>query len=143
MHPVLIQSMQQLTIFPNESDAFHDLEKHVHSLMQVGFTAAAIYDLQGKILLKIGEFSDQQTQSLALNKYTDTFLIWDEQLILHVNRDIFDQYGQRTGSIMTESALPQLTRSFGEIRSIGETGEFILRAPPRSAEKYGLPDQSG
>ncbi len=134
MHPALIQSMQQLNTFPHENYA-QDLERHVHSLMQVGFTAAAVYDLQGKILSKIGEFSGKQTQSLALNKYTDTFLIWDEQLILHVNRDVFDQYGQRIGSITTESALPQLTRSFGEIRSIGETGEFILCAPPRDAEK--------
>ncbi len=135
MHPVLIQSMQQLNTVLDGSPAAENLEKHIHALMRVGFTAAAVYDLQGKNLLKIGEFSSKPTQSLALNPYTDTFLIWDEQLILHVSRDVFDQYGQRIGSITTESALPQLTRSFGDIRSIGETGEFMLCAPPRDTEQ--------
>jgi signal transduction histidine kinase len=135
MQPVLIQSMQRANAFPNESYALEDLEKNIHSLMQVGFTAAIVYDLRGKKLFRIGEFSQQQKQSLALNRYADTFLIWDDQLILHANRDVFDEYGQRVGSITTEITLPQLTRSFGEIRSIGKTGVFILCAPPRNDEK--------
>lgn len=135
MHPVLIQSMQQLNVNPDESFALEDLEKNLHSLMQVGFTAAAVYDLQGKKLSQIGEFSQQSKQSLALNQYANTFLVWDDQLILHANRDILDQHGQPVGSIVTEIALPQLTRSFGEIRSIGKTGVFILCAPPRHDEK--------
>jgi signal transduction histidine kinase len=135
MHPALIQLMQQLNVFPNERNVLEDLEKNIQSLMQVGFTAAIVYDSQGKKLSKIGEFSQHQKQSLALNGYVNTFLIWDDQLILHANRDVFDQYGQRIGSITTEIALPQLTRSFGEIRSIGKTGVFILCAPPRNGEK--------
>jgi len=135
MHPVLIQSMQRLNVNPDESFAFEDLEKNLHSLMQVGFTATAVYDLQGKKLSRIGEFSQQSKQSLALNQHANTFLVWDDQLILHANRDVFDQYSQRIGSITTEIALPQLTRSFGEIRSIGKTGVFILCAPPRNDEK--------
>lgn len=134
MHPVLIESMRQLNVYPDESSAFEELEKNFHALMQVGFAAAAAYNLQGKKLSQIGEFSQQSKQSLMLNQQANTFLVWDDQLILHATRDILDQRDQPVGRIVTEIALPQLTRSFGEIRSIGKTGVFILCSPPRNNE---------
>ncbi|GJL76686.1 ATP-binding protein [Nitrosomonas sp.] len=131
MRPFMIQSIQQLNAQPDSDSALSDLERNVHSLTQAGFSAVVVYDNQGNKLSAAGQFSENQSQSLLLNKKNDTFLIWDEEFILHTSKAIFDQDGQRIGSIATESALPQLTRSFNEIRTIGETGTFMLCAPPK------------
>ncbi len=131
MRPFMIQSIQQLNAQPGSYSALSDLERNVHSLTQTGFSAAVVYDKQGNKLSAIGKFSENQSQSLLLNKENDTFLIWDGEFILHTSKEVFDKDGQRIGSITTESALPQLTRSFKEIRTIGETGTFMLCAPPK------------
>lgn len=130
IRPFLVQSMQQLNVQPNSDSALHDLEKNVKSLIEIGFSAAIVYDVHGNALSQVGHFSDNQAQSLPLAKSNNTSLLWDGQFILHTSEDVLDQDGQRIGRITTESILPQLTRSFSEIRSIGETGEFILCAPP-------------
>lgn len=131
IRPFLLQSMLQLNSDPDDVNALSDLKKNVHSLTQSGFSAAAVYDKHGHLLSKAGQFSEKHAQSLLLNKQDNTSLIWDGEFILHIKKDVFGQDGQWVGSITTESALPKLTRSFGEIRSIGETGEFILCAPPK------------
>ncbi|SFK50636.1 Histidine kinase [Nitrosomonas aestuarii] len=130
MRPFMIQSIQQLNVQPYSNRALSDLERNVHSLTQTGFSAAIVYDKKGNKLSAAGQFSENQSQSLWLNKKSDTFLIWDEEFILHTSKAVYDQDGQRIGSITTESTLPQLTRSFNEIRTIGETGTFMLCAPP-------------
>ncbi len=128
MRPFLIQLIQQLNTQPGKNSALNDLERNVYSLTEIGFSAAVIFDKQGNKLSEIGRFSTNQNQALLLNKQGDTFLIWDDELILHTNKLVIDQDGQRIGSITTETPLPQLTRSFIEIREIGKTGEFILCA---------------
>ncbi len=135
VRPFLVQSMQQLHAQSDDSSALKDLERVVYSLMQSGFSAAAVYNLHGNILSQAGHFSEKYTQSLPLNKLTNTFLIWDGKFILHTDKEVFDQDGERIGSITTESTLPHLTRSFGEIRTIGETGVFMLCAPPKESDK--------
>lgn len=133
--PFLIQSMQQLSLDSTDNQALSDVQTNVLSLKKAGFSAAIVYDLSGIKLSQIGQLADKQSQSLQLNKYQDTYLIWDNQLILHTRKDVFDQNDQRVGSIVTESVLPRLTRSLGEIRSIGNTGTFIMCAPPPAGEK--------
>lgn len=128
--PFLIQSMQELNARSNNNSALHDLSRNVNSLTQAGFSAAVVYDMHGNVLSQVGHFSENQSQSLPLNKYNNTSLVWDGQFILHTSKDVLDEDMRRIGSITTEIALPQLTRRFSEIRSIGETGEFILCAPP-------------
>lgn len=139
--PFLIQSMQQLSLDSTDNQALSDVQTNVLSLKKAGFSAAIVYDLSGIKLSQIGQLADKQSQSLQLNKYQDTYLIWDNQLILHTRKDVFDQNDQRVGSIVTESVLPRLTRSLGEIRSIGNTGTFIMCAPPPAGEKDGMFNQ--
>ncbi len=130
LRPFIIQSMKQLNAQPDNANALHDLVRNVNSLTQVGFSAAVIYDIHGNALSQVGRFSENQSQSLPLNKYTNTALVWDGQFILRTHKEVLDEDMRRIGSITTEITLPQLTRRFSEIRSIGETGEFILCAPP-------------
>ena len=109
---------------------WRDLMRNVNSLPDAGFSAAIVYDQHGKALAQSGQFSENQHQALSLNKYANAFLIWDKQFVLRTSTDVLDSDKQLIGSIVTEIKLPKLTRRFSEIRSIGNTGEFILCAPP-------------
>ncbi len=136
LRPFIIQFIRELNAQPDNDSALRDLARNVNSLTQAGFSAAVVYDMHGKVLSQVGHFSANQSQSLPLNKYRNTFLVWDEQyLILRTNKEIIDEEMRRIGSITTEIILPQLTRRFSEIRSIGETGEFILCAPPQQGKQ--------
>lgn len=130
LRPFLIRSIQELNAEPGDRNAMDDLMRNVNSLPEVGFSAAIVYDRHGKVLAQSGQFSGNQHQALSLNKYAHAFLIWDEQFVLRTSTDVFDSDKQQIGSIVTETKLPKLTRRFSEIRSIGNTGEFILCAPP-------------
>lgn len=132
--PFLIQSMQQLGAQPDETGALHDLQRNIDSLLLAGFTAAIVYDTKGRELSRVGNFSGNRTPVLPLSKENKTSLLWDGQFILRTSEAVFDQEGRLIGSITTENTLPQLTRSFGEIRTIGTTGEFVLCAPPGKNE---------
>ncbi|SET26668.1 Histidine kinase-, DNA gyrase B-, and HSP90-like ATPase [Nitrosomonas marina] len=133
--PFLIQSIQQLYGQTENQAARGDLESNIHSLIQSGFTAAVVYDAQGNQLVKAGRFSEKHTQALPLGEKNETTLIWDGEFVLHTREAVFDPDGQHIGGIITETTLPQLTRSFSEIRSIGETGTFMLCAPPSVSDQ--------
>ena len=130
LRPFLIKSVQELNEQPDNQSAMDDLMRNVDSLPDAGFSAAIVYDRNGNTLAQTGQFSENQHQALSLNKYAHAFLIWDKQFVLRTSAEIFDQKKQMIGSITTEIKLPKLTRRFSEIRSIGNTGEFILCAPP-------------
>ena len=134
LRPFIVQSMQQLNSEPDNHNALHDLVRNVNSLPEAGFSAAVVHDEQGKTLSQVGQFSNTKNV-LRLNN--DTRLMWDEGLILHTTSDVFNQDKQRIGSITTQVKLPQLTRRFSAIRSVGETGEFILCAKPEKG-KYEM-----
>ena len=129
LRPFIIQFIKEINTQPDNDSALRDLARNVNSLTQAGFSAAVVYDMHNNPLSQVGHFSTNQSQSLPLIKYNDTFLVWDKQFILRTKKEVLDEDQNRIGSIMTEIILPQLTRRFSEIRSIGETGEFILCAP--------------
>ena len=135
LRPFIVQSMQELSAQPDNVSALHDLKRNVDSLTKIGFSAAVVYDKNGNLLSQAGRFSEKQTQSIPLNKYSNTSIIWDGQFILRTSKDVLDEEQRRIGSITTEIILPKLTRRFSEIRSIGKTGEFILCAPPEEGKK--------
>jgi len=135
LRPFLVQSMQELNAQPDNDSALHDLALNVNSFKQAGFSAAVVYDMNGNPLSQVGHFSENQAQSIPLSKHSNTSIIWDGQFILRTSKDVFDQEQRRIGRITTEIILPQLMRRFSEIRSIGQTGEFILCAPPEEAKQ--------
>ncbi|SDX28206.1 sensor histidine kinase [Nitrosomonas oligotropha] len=134
LRPFIVQSMQQLAVEPGNLNALHDLMRNVNSLPEAGFSAAIVRDIRGKTLSQVGELSKNK-EALRLNK--DTLLMWDKQFFLHTTNDVLDQDKQRIGSITTQVKLPQLTSRFIGLRSIGETGEFVLCAKPEEG-KYEM-----
>lgn len=135
LRPFLIKSIQELNADPGNQNAMADLMRNVDSLPEAGFSAAVVYDRYGNALAQSGRFSGNSQQALPLNKYAQTALIWDRQFVLRTSTDVLDSEKQRIGTIVTETALPKLTRRFSEIRSVGNTGEFMLCAPPEQGSK--------
>ncbi len=127
--PFLARTVQQLNEDPGNSGELHELQKNLDSLQVTGYTAAIVYDSKGNSLSQTGEFSNNKKQSLPLSKFDDKFLLWNGQFFLSASKDILNQDGLSVGRITVERPLPELTRSFSEIRTIGETGKFILCAP--------------
>ena len=127
LRPFIVRSMQELNTQPNNHMALNDLKRNVDSFPQIGFTAVAVFDINGNLLSRVGDFSENKNLSLSLSKHDETtFLIWDKRFILHASTKVFDQDMHFIGTITTERALPQLTDSFTDVRSIGETAELIL-----------------
>lgn len=136
LRPFFIQPMRELNAQPRNENALRDLARNVNSLPEAGFSAAVVYDKSGNVLSQVGHFSTDQSQALPLDKYPNTSLVWNGQfLILRTSKEVVDEDMHRIGSIMTEITLPQLTRRFSEIRSIGETGEFMLCALPQPGKQ--------
>lgn len=129
-HPFLIQALQQLNAQPDNANAMRDMKREIDSLLLAGFTALAVYDINGNKVLQGGRFSQNQTYKFPMHSHHKSFLSWDDnELILHVRKNVLDQDKQRIGSITTEKRLPQLTRILTEAREIGEGAEFMLCEP--------------
>lgn len=127
--PFWIQTLQRLNANPKDVNSLQDLHRSTESLLQSGFVNVVLYDANDKPLTQSGRPSTNKHQALTLNRGAKTSLIWDEQFIFKTSEDILDQEMRHIGRVSVEIALPQLTRSFSEIRLVGETGEFILCAP--------------
>lgn len=128
-HPLLIQAVETLSTHSDSNAAHSELDRNIQFLTETGFAAIAVFDMQGKKLSEAGRFSDNQAHALPLDNMNNRLLIWDKEFILHSSEEIIDQNGRSIGRITIESTLPQLSRRFGEIRSIGESGTFVLCAP--------------
>lgn len=130
IRPFWAKALQKLDVEPNDENALLDLRRSAESLLQSNLLSVSIYSVSDRLLAQSGHLSTQEEQLLHLGRGNKTALIWDEQFILRTSEDILDQEMRRIGKVTVEIALPQLTRSFSEIRLVGETGEFLLCAPP-------------
>lgn len=102
LRPFIVRSMQELNMQPNNHMALNDLKRNVDSFPQIGFTAVAVFDINGNLLSRVGDFSENKVQSLSLSKHDDTtFLIWDKRFILHASTKVFDQEMRFIGTITT------------------------------------------
>ncbi|SFM50116.1 GGDEF domain-containing protein [Nitrosomonas communis] len=98
----------------------------VYSLMKPQIESAFSRNMEIALKNK-PHFFENQTEKFPMYAHHDSFLAWaDNQLILHIKKDVLDQYEQRIGSITTEKRLPQLTSYLREIKEISKSAELIL-----------------
>ncbi|MCO6428951.1 GGDEF domain-containing protein [Nitrosomonas communis] len=129
-YPYLIQALLQVNAQPGNANAMRDMKREMNSLLLAGFTAITVYDINSNKVIQGGHFSQNQSQKFPMHAHHDSFMIWDDnQLSLHVRKDVLDQNARRIGSIAAETRLPQLTRNLTEIREIGESVELMLCEP--------------
>ena len=127
LRPFIIQFMEELNNDINNKDASNNLTRNVHSLTQIGFSAAVVYDSKNNILSQVGTFTSKENPTIQLNTEGDSNLIWDNVIILKTSVDVFN-HGNKIGKIITETKLPNLTRSFMDIHSTGKSVEFLICA---------------
>ena len=121
-----IKHLQLLESTPGNATAKAELQKIARSFLSTGFTGMYFYDVLGHEVAHAGHFSQRYDLRVPLKIKDRAFLLWDEQFILHVSVDVLDQQGRRIGMVMTEAHLPHLTLAFGNVASIGKTGEFAV-----------------
>ncbi|TXI21978.1 MAG: hypothetical protein E6Q61_10255, partial [Nitrosomonas sp.] len=127
LRPFIIQFMQELSENINNREASNNLDRNVNSLTQIGFSAVVIYDKNNNILSQVGTFSSDENPVITLTSERNSKLIWDNVFILRVAVDVINN-NNRIGKIVTETKLPNLTRSFMDIQSGGKSVEFLICA---------------
>ncbi len=127
LRPFIIQFMQELNENINNREASNNLDRNVNSLTQIGFSAAVIYDKNDNILSQVGTFSSDENPVITLTSERNAKLIWDNVFVLRVAVDVINN-NNRIGTIVTETKLPNLTRSFMDIQSGGKSVEFLICA---------------
>lgn len=126
-HPLLVEVLQQLNAEPDSDHAMHGLKQKMDSLHLAGITAATVFNINGNEVMQKGYLSQNQTEKFPMHAHHDLSLAWDDnELILHVKKDVLDHYELPIGSITTEKRLPQLTSYLREINEIGKSAELIL-----------------
>lgn len=127
LRPFIVQFMQELNENINNETASNNLTRNVNSLTQIGFSAVIIYDRNDNILSQVGTFSSNENPSIQLDTDSSSKLIWDNIFVLRTTAYVFNQ-GNKIGRITTEIKLPNLTRSFLDIQSVGRSVEFLICA---------------
>ncbi|MER2512692.1 MAG: ATP-binding protein [Nitrosomonas ureae] len=127
LRPFIVQFMQDLNDNIDNEIASNNLTRNVNSLTLIGFSAAAVYDRNNNVLSQVGVFSSNENPIIPLDSDENSKLIWDNVFVLRVTVNVFNQ-GNRIGRITTETRLPNLTRSFRDIQSIGKSVEFLICA---------------
>ncbi|SDW87508.1 GGDEF domain-containing protein [Nitrosomonas communis] len=126
-HPLLVEVLQQLNAEPDSDHAMRGLKQKMHSLHLAGITATTVFNINGNEVMQKGYLSQNQTEKFPMHAHHDLFLAWDDnELILHVKKDVLDHYELPIGSITTEKRLPQLTSYLREINEIGKSAELKL-----------------
>ena len=125
LRPFIVQFMQELNDNLNDEIASKNLSRNINSLTQVGFSAVIAYDNNDNVLSQVGSFRSNENPSINLNKEGNIKLIWDNLFVLRTTVNVFNK-GNLIGKIITETSLPNLTRSFVDIQSIGKTVEYLI-----------------
>ncbi|MBX3616539.1 sensor histidine kinase [Nitrosomonas sp.] len=127
LRPFIVQFMVELNEDIENETARNNLTRNVNSLAQIGFSAAVIYDRNNNVLSQVGTFSSSENPVIPLDGERNVKLIWDNTFILQTTVNVFYQ-GHKIGKISTEVKLPNLTRSFMDIRSAGSSAELLICA---------------
>lgn len=129
-HPYLIQALLQVNAQLGSANTMRDMKREIDSLLLTGFTAITVYDINSNKVMQGGHFSQNQSQKFPMHSHHNSFLTWDDnQLILHIRKDVLGQDEELIGSITTEKRLPQLTRILTKLGEIGKSVQFMLCEP--------------
>ena len=126
--PLLMDLLQRVTSAENNSPAPGEFDMIARSFLQSGMTAIALFDKDGHELTHTGPFAQKPLLTVPLNFPTRVRLIWDGQLVLHVEADM-KQAGRVIGKVITQTSLSNTMGAVKEASVLGETGELALCAP--------------
>jgi PAS domain S-box-containing protein len=127
--PFLMQTLKTLGAKPDDAAATLAMQQAATSFLPTGFNGLSFHDARGREVARAGSFSPSGEQQVLLSQKDRAFLLWNGQFIVQTHLDILDPQGLRVGEVKTETALPLLTRVFGDMATIGQSAEFAVCAP--------------
>jgi len=127
--PFVIQNLQQLLREPGNPESRLALQRIADSFLPTGFAGVSFHDTHGREIVRAGHLVNDPELSVQLNTPIETRLLWDDELILQVVRDVLDEAGTPVGTARTESALPQLRHAVADASTLGKTAELAVCAP--------------
>ena len=127
--PFLVQTLKTLGAQPDDAAATLAMQQAATSFLPTGFNGLSFHDARGREVARAGSFSSSGEQQVLLSQKDHAFLLWNGQFIVQTRLDILDPQGLRVGELKTETALPLLTRVFGDMATIGQSAEFAVCAP--------------
>ena len=126
--PLMGDQVQRENGGTDDAAALSNINRVAQSVLQIGFSAVAVFDKNGRELAHAGAFAQKPALIVPLNSPGRVRLIWNGQLVLQTLVDI-KQSGQVVGKIFTERPRPATMRAFKNAKRLGETGELALCAP--------------
>lgn len=125
--PFLIQQLQNYNSHPDMAIQ-QSLQEMARSFLPIGFSAAVLYDQNGREVARVGNFVRQPQLTVPLKTSHKAELLWNHGMVLRTQADIIHG-GQQIGRVMTETFLPTLATMFAEARALGRSGELAVCAP--------------
>jgi len=127
--PFVIDNLTQLIEMPDDKSAADALQRVADSFLPTGFSGIAFYDPQGNEIARAGSLAEQPALQVPLNLKDDPLLLWDDGIVLRLDRDVLDARGAHVGSARAEAVMPQLTRAIVDAAVHGRTAELAVCAP--------------
>lgn len=127
--PFVIQNLALLREAPGDASAVQGLQRIADSFLPTGFSGVAYYDVYGNELVQAGSLAEQPALQVPLNLEDDPQLLWDDEIVLRLDRDVLDDRGVPVGRARAEAIMPQLTRAIVDAAVYGRTAELAVCAP--------------
>lgn len=120
--PIFIADVRELTANPRDAAALKELTVGVTSFVSRGFSAVAIYRLDGYEIVRAGSFTTAPAAAIRLKLPHQVDLLWREHAILRARLPLVYR-GQTVGTVLAERPLAFATRMLRDFRGLGSSGE--------------------
>ncbi|MFZ6657485.1 diguanylate cyclase domain-containing protein [Undibacterium sp. TJN19] len=123
----LMASAYMLTLQPGNESVIAEIQSELRSLMNEGMRSASITSPDGKLLLYMGEKSDNAITRLDLPDYPgqSSALQWDKELTLYTDSPLLKD-GIAFASLHLNQRLPVIQAQLFDLHGLGDTGEIAL-----------------
>ncbi len=148
--PNLLKNLRVLNTEPRSSEAQSNILAVLRSFEPFGFSAIAVYDLNGRELVRNGALLDNAALSVPLLEGSSD-LMWRDGFYLRRRMTVHDELGE-LGTIVAEQSLAELNTAILSNNEWGGDNELLLCAAqqqvvhcfPSTRERnpYVLPDTS-
>ena len=125
--PNLLRMVRKLDTNKGDAAARKAVEEIVQSVSALDFSAIAIYDTQGNVLIQAGQFVEHSDWRFDLKDRGST-LLWERGFILSMHAPLIDQ-GVTVGTLMIEQQQPILTKFVTGGSGVLKSEEMLICAP--------------
>ncbi|TCV84105.1 sensor domain-containing diguanylate cyclase [Sulfurirhabdus autotrophica] len=127
--PFLIESLQQIALNPQDEKALKALQRAAKSFLINEVTGIVFTDINGKEVVRAGQFSQNPELNIPLNTAYPSSLLWEGKIIQRTTAEIKDATGRIFGTVSVETVSPLLMQLLNEASVLGASYELAICAP--------------